>query len=301
MDVKIVDKIYLPKLKLLKRGKVREIYDLGENILIISTDRISAFDVVFNNPIPYKGSVVNKLSEFWFKKTDQIIKNHFIDVDILSFNDDLKEYTEELKLRSMIAKKGRIIPFECIVRGYLMGSAFESYLKTKSVSDVYLGEGLRKGSKLPFVLFTPSTKEDTGHDVNVTYQELENKIGRDNAKTLKEKSIELFNYASLFALEKELILIDTKFEFAEINGEIVLADEIFTPDSSRFILKSDYDKGMIDLSLDKQYIRNYLIEIKWNKEPPPPNLPLNIIIETSKRYLEIYKLFTDKDLTKEFS
>lgn len=299
MGVKIVNKINLPKLKLLKSGKVREIYDLGENILIVSTDRVSAFDVVFNNPIPYKGPVVNKLSEFWFKKTNQIIKNHYVDIDFLSFNNDLKEYSDELELRSMIAKKGRIIPFECIVRGYLMGSAYESYINTKSVSDIYLGEGLKKGSKLPNILFTPSTKEDSGHDINVAYVELENRIGSDYAKTLKEKSIELFEYATEYALEKGLILIDTKFEFAEIDNEIILADEIFTPDSSRFILKSDYEKGMIDLSLDKQYIRNYLIDIKWNKEPPPPELPIEIIEETSKKYLEIYKLFTDKDLTEE--
>jgi phosphoribosylaminoimidazole-succinocarboxamide synthase len=299
MNLRIVENPIFPKLKHYKSGKVREIYDLGENILILSTDRISAFDVILNNPIPYKGAVINKLSEFWFTKTSHIIKNHFITSDFISLYKDLIEYYEDLKCRSMIVKKGKVIPFECIVRGYLMGSAYENYLKTKSVSDFYLGDGYKKGSKLPFILFTPSTKEESGHDRNVTYDEFESNIGTTKAKFLKGKSIEIFEYVSKFALNRGLILIDTKFEFVEIDGEYILADEIFTPDSSRFILKEDYDKGMIDLSLDKQYVRDYLTGVNWDKIAPSPNLPENVIQETSKRYLEIYKLITDKDLTDE--
>jgi phosphoribosylaminoimidazole-succinocarboxamide synthase len=298
MNLKIVKNPIFPKLKHYKSGKVREVYDLGENILILSTDRISAFDVILNNPIPYKGPVINKLSEFWFTKTSHIIKNHFITADFLSIYRDLLEYYEDLKCRAMIVKKGNVIPFECIVRGYLMGSAYESYLKTKSISDISLGDGFVKGSKLPFVLFTPSTKEDSGHDRNVNYAEFENTLGKEKAKFLKDKSIELFEFVSNCALKKGLILIDTKFEFVEINGELILADEIFTPDSSRFILKEDYDKGCIDLSLDKQYVRNYLLSINWDKTPPSPDLPESVIQETSKRYLEIYKLITDKDLAE---
>lgn len=292
MGIKVIFETDFKDLILLKRGKVRDIYDLGKHLLIISTDRLSAFDVVFNEAIPYKGVVLNKLSEFWFAKTSQILENHFVNSEIVKHYPDLQIYSEELKQRAMLVKKAEIIPFECIVRGYLMGSAYEDYKRRGKVGSVKLMEGLELGSKLKEPIFTPSTKEDLGHDRNISYEEFEEALGSKKASFIKEISIKLFKYASNYSLEKGIIIADTKFEFGEIGGRTILVDEIFTPDSSRFLFKEDYERGVINRSLDKQFVRDYLNRIGWNREPPPPHLSEEVIEETSKRYLEIYNLIT---------
>lgn len=283
-------------LKLLKRGKVRDIYDLGKYLLLISTDRLSAFDVVFREPIPNKGIVLNKLSEFWFKKTSNIARNHFISSEVSHYYPQLNKYEEDLKNRSMVVEKTKVIPFEFIVRGHLMGSAYEEYKKDYKVGSYKLEKGLKYGDKLPKPLFTPSTKEEGKHDRNISYEELKDLIGYAKAEEISKVSLSLYEYAYNYALDRGIIIADTKFEFGEIGNEIILIDEIFTPDSSRFILKYDFDRGIVDKSLDKQFVRDYLLSIGWNKEPPPPSLPKEVIEETSKRYLQIYEILTGNNL-----
>lgn len=296
MKSKVIYETNFADLRLIKRGKVRDIYDLGEHLLVVSTDRLSAFDVVFNEPIPYKGIVLNKLSEFWFSKTSQIIGNHFISSQVTFYYPNLKKYEKEFDDRAMIVKKAKVIPFECIVRGYLMGSAYDEYKREGKVCSYKLEEGLKLGAKLSKPLFTPSTKEEGKHDRNISFEELKNTIGVEKTDTISRISLDLFEFASLYAISKGIIIADTKFEFGEVEDRIILIDEIFTPDSSRFLLKDDYDKGVIDRSLDKQFVRDYLLTIGWNKEPPPPPLTDDVVKETSKRYLEIYKLLTGNDL-----
>lgn len=293
---KVIYETNLSGVKLLKRGKVRDIYDLGKHLLLISTDRLSAFDVVFREPIPNKGIVLNKLSEFWFKKTSNIVRNHFISTEVSHYYPELMKYEEELNNRSMIVEKTHVIPFEFIVRGHLMGSAYEEYKKDCKVGSYKLEKGLKYGDKLPKPLFTPSTKEEGKHDRNISYEELKDLIGYAKAEEISKISLNLYEFAYDYALDRGIIIADTKFEFGEIGNEIILIDEIFTPDSSRFILKDDFDKGTVDKSLDKQFIRDYLTSIGWNKEPPPPSLPKEVIEETSKRYLQIYEILTGNNL-----
>jgi len=293
---KVIYETNLMDIKLLKRGKVRDIYDLGKHLLLISTDRLSAFDVVFREPIPNKGIVLNKLSEFWFNKTSELVRNHFISTLVSNHYPELMKYEEELKNRSMIVEKTKVIPFEFIVRGHLMGSAYEEYKNDCKVGSYMLEKGLKYGDKLPKPLFTPSTKEEGKHDRNITYEELKDLIGEAKAEKFSKISLNLYEFAYNYALNRGIIIADTKFEFGEIENEIILIDEIFTPDSSRFILKDDFDKGRVDKSLDKQFVRDYLTSIGWNKEPPPPSLPKDVIEETSQRYLKIYELLTGNNL-----
>lgn len=299
MSYQIIERTYLETLPLIARGKVRDVYDVGEHYLIVSTDRLSAFDVVFREAIPYKGIVLNKLSGFWFQKTADTITNHFVSTDILSLYPSLEQYKEILLDRSMLVKKAKPMAFEFIVRGYLMGSAYEQYKKDYTISGVTFPHGLIMGSKFAVPLFTPSTKEASGHDINISFDELISHIGSEQAMWLKEKSIAIFQEASLYALQNGILIADTKFEFGVTNDGLMLIDEIFTPDSSRFILKSDYELGYCDRSMDKQFVRNFLNETGWNKEPPPPSLPLDIIEKTSDRYLEVYRLITGENLLKD--
>ncbi|MFH1394065.1 MAG: phosphoribosylaminoimidazolesuccinocarboxamide synthase [Candidatus Micrarchaeota archaeon] len=281
----------LPKVH---RGKVRDTYTLNNHLLMVASDRLSAFDVVFNEGIPMKGKVLNKLSIFWFQRTSDIIKNHFITDAIPS---SLPEY---LQGRSMIVKKTEPLPIECVVRGYLTGSAWKDYRKGGSVCGIRLPEGLRNGSELPHPIFTPAFKAKTGHDENITEEKAIELVGENSYKFVKQKSIELYNFGKAHAKKCGLILVDTKFEFGELTDaeghkSIIVIDEMLTPDSSRYWIKERHDQGIIE-SLDKQYVRDYLEKTKWDKNPPPPELPADVVEKTTERYLEAYKRLTGKGL-----
>lgn len=281
---------------LLIKGKVRNVYDLGETLLIVVTDRISAFDVVFPNLIPNKGKVLNSISEFWFDYTKDIIGNHVITTDVSKYPGNLSSYKEELRGRSMLVKKVEMLPVECIVRGYLEGSGLKEYQKTGTICGIKLPEGLKQGDKLPEPIFTPSTKAVEGHDENVSFEALAEEIGAELAEKLRDASIALYKKVSGFAESKGIILADTKFEFGLFGGELVVADEMFTPDSSRFWDKADYEPGRPQKSFDKQYLRDYLESIQWNKQPPAPELPEEVVEKTEAKYIEAYERLTGKAL-----
>lgn len=289
MDV--VLKTEIPELELFSRGKVRDIYKLNGNLLIVSTDRISAFDYVLPNGIPYKGIVLNKLSEYWFKFTEDIVENHMITTDIDEFPDELKKYSI-LMHRSMIVKRAKRIDIECIVRGYLVGSAWREYEKDGSVCGIKLPKGLVEAEKLPEPIFTPSIKSERGHDINITEEKAKSIAGDEILEEIKEKSIKIYEKASRHAESRGIIIADTKFEFGIYDNELILIDEILTPDSSRFWPREAYTPGRAQESLDKQFVRDYLEEINWNKKPPAPKLPESIVEETSRRYIEIYERLT---------
>ena len=278
------------------KGKVRNAYDLGDSLLMIVTDRISAFDVVFDELIPDKGKVLSSISAFWFDFTKDIIPNHVITTDPKEYPMGLDKFEEELKGRSMLVKKVQMLPAECIVRGYLEGSALKEYKKSGTVGGIKMPEGMRQGDKLPEPLFTPSTKEDEGHDINITYEQLIEKLGEEDAKALRDASIALYNKVSEYALTKGLILADTKFEFGKIDGKLVVADEMFTPDSSRFWDLADYAPGRAQKSFDKQYLREWLETLDWDKTYPAPTLPEEIINKTAEKYRECYSRLTGKEI-----
>jgi phosphoribosylaminoimidazole-succinocarboxamide synthase len=283
-------------LKLYKRGKVRDVYDLGDRLLIVSTDRISCFDVVLPCAIPYKGKVLTGLSIFWFDFIKDITDHHFITQDIEDYPHQIKKYGSYLKGRSMLALKTRPLPVECVVRGYLSGSAWQEYQAKQSVSGIKLTPGLLESDRLPQIIFTPSTKAEQGHDMNVTQKYVEDLAGKEIADKLAKLSIEIYKQASDYALTKGIIIADTKFEFGLYNDKIILIDEILTPDSSRFWPKDQYVPGRPQPSFDKQFVRDYLETLNWDKNPPAPDLPQEIIKKTSQKYLEAYKRLTGKDL-----
>jgi len=291
IGVDVVLKTEIPEFELFSRGKVRDIYKLNGNLLIVSTDRISAFDYVLPNGIPYKGIVLNKLSEYWFKFTEDIVENHMITTDIDEFPDELKKYSI-LMHRSMIVKRAKRIDIECIVRGYLVGSAWREYEKDGSVCGIKLPKGLVEAEKLPEPIFTPSIKSERGHDINITEEKAKSIAGDEILEEIKEKSIKIYEKASRHAESKGIIIADTKFEFGIYDNELILIDEILTPDSSRFWPREAYTPGRAQESLDKQFVRDYLEEINWNKKPPAPKLPESIVEETSRRYIEIYERLT---------
>lgn len=282
------------KLPLFIKGKVRNVYDLGDKLLIVVTDRISAFDVVFDELIPNKGKVLNSISAFWFDYTKDVIGNHVITTDVNEYPMGLSEFKEELQDRSMLVKKVEMLSAECIVRGYLEGSGLKEYQQTGTVCGIKLPAGLKQADKLPEPIFTPSTKESEGHDINVSFEYLCDKIGVEMATKLKDASINLYLKASKHAESKGLILADTKFEFGIIDGELVVADEMFTPDSSRFWAMDDYQPGRAQKSFDKQFLREYLETLDWNKQPPAPKLPQDVIDNTAAKYIEAYERLTGK-------
>lgn len=284
------------KLPLHIKGKVRNVYDLGDKLLIVVTDRISAFDVVFPNLIPNKGKVLNSISEFWFDYSKDIIDNHVITTDVSQYPEGLSQFKEELQGRAMLVKKIKMVEAECIVRGYLEGSGLKDYKETGSICGIKLPEGLKQGDKLPEPIFTPSTKASEGHDQNVSFEELCDVIGSDLANQLKEKSIALYNKASKYAESKGIILADTKFEFGFADGKLIVADEVFTPDSSRFWDMKEYEPGRPQKSFDKQFLREYLESITWDKKPPAPELPEDVIRNTELKYIEAYERLTGKKL-----
>lgn len=280
-------------LKLIGRGKVRDIYDLGESLLIVATDRLSAFDVVLPNPIPKKGEVLTKISIFWFNQLKDIVDNHLITSNIEEYPDICKKYKDELDGRSMLVKKAKPLPIECIVRGYLSGSGWKDYLNTGKISGIELPKGLKESQKLPEPIFTPSTKEEAGkHDQTIDFEKTKEIIGEVLAEKIKTISIQLYKKASQIADSKGIIIADTKFEFGIYNNDLILIDEVLTPDSSRFWPKSDYQVGRGQKSFDKQYVRDYLLSINWNQKPPAPELPKDVIKMTSKKYLEALEYLT---------
>ena len=278
------------------RGKVRNVYDLGDSLLMVVTDRISAFDVVFDELIPDKGKVLSGISAFWFDFTKDILPNHVITTDPAKYPMGLSAYTEELKGRSMLVKKVDMLPVECIVRGYLEGSALKEYKAEGTVGGIKMPEGMKQGEKLPAPMVTPSTKEESGHDINITFEQLEERIGKEDAKQLAESALALYEKASAYALSKGIILADTKFEFGKVDGKLVIADEMFTPDSSRFWDLAEYEPGRAQKSFDKQYLREWLETLDWDKTYPAPHLPEDIIEKTAAKYREAYRLITGKDI-----
>lgn len=269
-----------------KRGKVRDVYDLKDKLLIISTDRISCFDVVLPTCIPHKGEVLTRLSLFWFKFTEDIVPNHLITANVDEFPQELSKYKGILNGRSMLVKKAKPISVECVVRGYLSGSGWKEYRESQSICGIKLPSGLRESDKLPEPIFTPATKEEVGHDINVSQDFVEKELGRDITSKLKEISIALYKKASEYAESKGIIIADTKFELGMHGNQLILIDEVFTPDSSRFWPKDDYKPGGPQPSFDKQFVRDYLETLDWNKTPPGPELPDEIIKKTSEKYLQ---------------
>lgn len=276
------------------KGKVRNVYDLGNKLLVVSTDRISAFDVVFSDLIPNKGKVLNGISAFWFGFTGDIVKNHMITSDFAKFPAELANFREELEGRSMLVKKLQMVEAECVIRGYLEGSGLKDYNKTGVVSGIKLPKGLKQAGKLPEPIFTPSTKAKSGHDEAVTFSELKDKIGGELADKIRDTSIALYKKAAAHAESRGMILADTKLEFGIENGELIVADEMFTPDSSRFWQKNEYEPGRAQKSFDKQYLREYLETLDWDKTPPAPALPSEIIRKTEEKYIEAYERITGR-------
>lgn len=290
MDV--VLKTEFVDLKLAGRGKVRDIYDLGDKLLIVTTDRISAFDVILPTGIPYKGYVLTQLSKFWFEQTKSIVDNHLITTEVNEMPEECRKYVDTLKGRSMLVEKATPFPVECVVRGYITGSGWKEYLKTGEVCGIKLPDNLKESQKLEPAIFTPATKAEIGdHDENISFEKMAEIVGKDNAEKLKELAISIYEFARDLALKKGIIIADTKMEFGIKNGEIILIDELLTPDSSRFWYEKEYEVGRPQNSMDKQFVRNYLETLDWDKKAPGPALPEDIVKKTSEKYMEILNIF----------
>jgi phosphoribosylaminoimidazole-succinocarboxamide synthase len=283
-----------PDLKLYKRGKVRDIYDMGDSLLMVATDRISAFDVIMETPIPEKGKILTQISLFWFDVMKDVTDNHVLTGNVSEYPSSCKPYADVLKDRSMLVKKTETIPIECVARGYISGSAWKSYKQDSQVCGIPLPHGLKESGKLPEPLFTPSTKAELGeHDINIDFEETAERIGRPLAEKLKSLTLEIYRKGAGLAEEKGIIIADTKFEFGTIGDKIYLIDEILTPDSSRFWPKSEYEPGKSQKSFDKQYLRDHLLSMNWDKTPPPPSLPEEVVENTRNKYLEALNRLTD--------
>jgi len=287
----------IPYLKLHNKGKVREIFEIDGNLLLVATDRISAFDVILPNGIPHKGKVLTQMSEFWFELIGELTENHLITTSI----DEIDKITEEdrdlLRGRSMLVKKVEVIPVECIVRGYIAGSGWKDYKKNNAICGISLPGDLKESDKLPEPIFTPSTKAESGHDENISFEEAVNITGRELAEEIRQKSIAIYKKASEYALTKGIIISDTKFEWGKYGDKVILIDEVLTPDSSRFWPMESYSPGKPQPSFDKQFVRDYLESCGWDKNPPPPLLPEDIIRTTSEKYLEAYTKLTGKEIS----
>ena len=284
------------------RGKVRDIYDLGDRLLIVATDRISAFDVVMPNPIPDKGRVLTQLSKFWFDLTKDIISNHVISTEVEDFPKECQPYKESLRGRAMLVVKTEPLPVECAVRGYLPGSGWEEYKKTGEVCGIRLPKGLLESSKLEEPIFTPATKAEAGlHDENIAMERMEKIVGKDLARQLKSLALAVYKKARDFAEQRGIIIADTKMEFGSKAGKLLLIDELLTPDSSRFWPQSEFRPGGSQKSFDKQFLRDFLLSLKWDKSPPAPQLPPEIVQKTREKYLEAYKRIVGKPLTSTLS
>ena len=274
-------------LKLLKRGKVRDVYDLGEHLLMIATDRISAFDVVMPNPVPDKGIILTQISLFWFNIMQSLIHNHVVASDVKDYPEICQPYADALQGRSMLVKKAQPLPVECIVRGYISGSGWNEYKESGSICGIPLPEGLKESQQLPEPIFTPSTKAEEGeHDINIDFKETANLIGKEEAEKIRDLSVAIYKKGANLADQKGIIIADTKFEFGSVGDGIILIDEILTPDSSRFWPKESYKPGGPQKSYDKQYLRDYLSTLDWDKKAPGPALPADVIANTRQKYLD---------------
>lgn len=292
----VVTRTEISEVPLLSRGKVRDMYDLGDQVLMVVTDRLSAFDHVLPNGIPDKGRVLNLLTAFWLERTRGIVDNHLISVDVADLPAPLQRHADMLEGRFTIARKARMLPVECIVRGYISGSGWSDYQRTGAVGGIALPAGLVESDRLPEPLFTPSTKAETGHDENITFEQAAELLGTDLAGQVRDLSIRIYRHAAEYALERGIIIADTKFEFGVLDGRLILCDEVLTPDSSRFWPLDTYMPGRAQPSFDKQYVRDWLLGIRWNKEPPIPTLPDEVVAGTSAKYREAYERLTGVSL-----
>src|SRR5213082_1968485 len=295
METSLQSVINLPGIKKLRSGKVREVFDLGQTLLFVVTDRISAFDVILPDPIPHKGAVLNQISAFWFKRFDDI-RNHFVTARFDEFPKELQPFREQLVGRSMIVKKTKPLPVECVVRGYLAGSGWKEYQESQSVCGIKLPPGFKLASQLPEPIFTPATKAEQGHDENIDMKRCIEILGKDVAERVKTLSLQIYSRGREHAAQKGIIVADTKFEFGTVDGELFLIDECLTPDSSRFWPKDEYIVGQSPPSFDKQFVRDYLETLDWDKSPPAPRLPKDVIEKTSAKYLEAFRRLTDSEL-----
>ena len=288
-------------LTLHRRGKVRDVYEIDDQLLIVATDRISAFDYVLGSGIPDKGKVLTQLSGFWFERMGDLVSHHLISMDVDRFPEPARQHADALRGRTMLVRRTDPVPIECVARGYLSGSGWKEYQKTGSVCGVKLPAGLRESDRLPEPIFTPATKAESGHDENISEEEAGRLVGADLIARLKALTLEIYNRGVAHAESKGIIIADTKFEFGivrtrEQEDEIVLIDEVLTPDSSRFWPKDEYEPGRGQPSFDKQYVRDYLEEIRWNKQPPVPSLPDEVIQRTREKYVEAFRLLSGRDL-----
>jgi phosphoribosylaminoimidazole-succinocarboxamide synthase len=284
-----------PDLTLFRRGKVRDVYDLGEHLLIVATDRISAFDCIMPNGIPDKGKILTSMSLFWFDFTSDLVENHHVTHRVEEFPDSVQEYADILNGRSMLVKKARPFPVECVARGYIAGGGWKDYQDSGSVCGISLPKGLQQAEKLPETIFTPATKADSGHDVNISFEEAAGIVGADTARWLRDMTIKIYEKARDYAAGKGIIISDTKFEFGVKDDRIILIDEILTPDSSRFWPTDSYKVGISPPNFDKQFVRDYLEGLDWDKAPPAPALPDEIVTRTREKYLEAYRLLTGRE------
>jgi phosphoribosylaminoimidazole-succinocarboxamide synthase len=287
----------LPGVKLFSRGKVRDVYELGNKLLVVATDRLSAFDVVMREGIPDKGRVLTQLSCFWFNLIQDEFRHHFISANVADYPAELHPFADQLEGRSMLVEKAKTFPIECVVRGYLVGSGWKEYRAHGSVCGIKLPAGLQEASRLEMPIFTPSTKAEVGHDENITWEETVTRIGAEAAGRLRDLSLKLYSKGREFAEGRGIIIADTKFEWGLKNDQIILIDEVLTPDSSRFWPLDEYASGKSQPSFDKQFVRDYLESLKWNKQPPPPPLPLEVVEKTSEKYREAYRLLTGSSLS----
>ncbi len=297
MTSQVVSTTEFKTLKLKGRGKVRDIYDLGDQLLIVATDRISAFDVVMPNPIPDKGKILTQLSKFWFDLTKEIVPNHVFSTEVKDYPKDCQPYQEMLRSRSMLVVKTEVLPVECVVRGYLSGSGWEEYRKTGEVCGIQLPKGLLESSKLQKPIFTPATKAEMGlHDENISFEKVQKVVGKELAQKLRTLSIAIYEKARDIAEKRGIIIADTKMEFGLKDGNLILIDELLTPDSSRFWPEDAYRPGGPQKSFDKQFLRDYLLSIRWDKSPPAPELPEEIVQKTREKYIEAYERLVGKPL-----
>jgi phosphoribosylaminoimidazole-succinocarboxamide synthase len=295
MQIATQSSIDLPVIKKLRSGKVREVFDLGDTLLFVATDRISAFDVILPDPIPHKGAVLNQISAFWFKRFDTI-QNHLVTANFEELPKELQSFRKQLVGRSMIVKKTKPLPVECVVRGYLAGSGWKEYQESQSVCGINLPAGLKLASQLPEPIFTPATKAEKGHDENIDMKQCAKILGAEIANRVKTLSLEIYSRGREHAAERGIIVADTKFEFGTLDGELLLIDECLTPDSSRFWPKDEYAIGQSPPSFDKQFVRDYLETLNWDKTPPAPRLPNDVIEKTSAKYVEAFHRLTDSEL-----
>jgi len=296
--MKLAGDIKIPGFEKIKSGKVREMFSFEDKLLIVTTDRISAFDFILPSLIPYKGTVLNKISNFWFEKLKNIIENHLLETDFENFPESLKKYGDLLRDRSVIVKKARIYPIECVVRGYISGSGWEEYTRTGKIGDLKLPVNLKLSQKLSEPVFTPTTKAEVGHDILITLQKARKVFGSELVGNLQSKSLELYIKASEYALQKGIIIADTKFEFGETENGIILVDEVLTPDSSRFWPLDEYEPGRQQHSFDKQFVRDYLLSTDWDRKTIPPELPEDVVKKTSERYISAYEKLTTEKFNK---